>query len=162
MTDNQEERTEGTAPKAKAKRVRSGAGESTGPKAKAKSTGAGPSESAGAGSTGAEESTGAGEKKSVEDRLDDVAERFSRVMSDGVKRMEGAFERGMENLKRDEAFGEKTTKVTHFFQSSTGGVVLILLGFVWFFYTIGWFDSPIFPILLIVIGFFMMQKYRSR
>jgi hypothetical protein len=100
-------------------------------------------------------------KKSVEDKLDDLADRFSRGMTDGVKRMEAAFDRGMENLKNDPNIGSQTTRVKSFFKSSTGGVVLILIGFVWFFYTIGWFDSPVFPILLIILGFYLMQRYKN-
>lgn len=116
-------------------------------------------------SSGAESKAGAKRstrsKKSVEDKLDDLAERFSRGMTDGVKRMEAAFDRGMENLKSDPNIGSQTTKVKSFFKSSTGGVVLILIGFVWFFYTIGWFDSPVFPILLIILGFYLMQRYKN-
>ena len=42
-----------------------------------------------------------------------------------------------------------------------GGAVLIVIGFVWFFYAVGLLDNPIFPIIVIVIGFYLMQRYKS-
>ena len=125
-------------------------------------------------STGAEESTedtggpkakarrGAKSKRNVEEKLDDIAERFSKVMTDGVRRMEEAFDRGLKNVEADPTFGERTTRVKHFFKSSTGGAVLIIVGIVWFFYATGLLDMWIFPLLVIVIGFYLMQRYRSQ
>lgn len=101
-------------------------------------------------------------KKSVEEKLDDLADRFSKGMADGAKRMEAAFDRGMENIKNDPNFGSQTTRVKSFFKSSTGGAVLIVIGFVWFFYAVGLLDNPIFPIIVIVVGFYLMQRYKNQ
>jgi hypothetical protein len=100
-------------------------------------------------------------KKNVEEKLDDMAERFSRTMTDGVKRVEAAFEKGMQNIRNNPDLDEKRTRVKGFFTSSTGGLVLIVVGLVWFFSIVGWLHSPIFPILLIVGGFYLWQKYRN-
>ena len=100
--------------------------------------------------------------KNVEDKLDDLATRFSKAMTDGVKRMEQAFERGMENVKSNQNIGAQTTRVKSFFKSSTGGAILIVIGFVWFFYAVGLLDNPIFPIIVIVLGFYLMQRYKNQ
>jgi hypothetical protein len=99
--------------------------------------------------------------KNVEDKLDDLANRFSKAMTDGVKRMEEAFERSMENVKNNPDFGAQTTRVKSFFKSSQGGAVLIVIGFVWFFYAVGLLDNPIFPIIVIILGFYLMQRYKN-
>jgi hypothetical protein len=94
----------------------------------------------------------------MEDRLDDLADRFSKVMSEGARRVEDAFDKGVHAVKDnpDVASGRFKT----FLKSATGGAVLVIVGFVWFFYTVGLFDKPIFPILLIVLGLYLM--YRSK
>lgn len=98
-------------------------------------------------------------KQSVEDKLDGFADRFSKAMTDGVKRMEDAFDRGMQSLKDHPDI--TSGRVKGFFTSSTGGAVLVIVGFVWFFYAVGLLGQPIFPILVIILGIYLMYRYRS-
>jgi hypothetical protein len=94
------------------------------------------------------------QKKGLEDKLDEFADKFSKTMSDGVKRMESAFQ----NIKDDSA---TRGKIKGFFTSSHGGAVLVVIGVLWFFYAVGLFDNPVFPIILIVIGIYLMLRYKS-
>jgi hypothetical protein len=93
-------------------------------------------------------------KKGMEEKLDEVADKFSKTMSEGVKRMESAFQ----NIRDDAA---TRGKIKGFFTSSTGGAVLIVVGVLWFFYAVGLFNQPVFPIILIVIGVYLMLRYKS-
>ena len=125
-------------------------------------TGAGQTGTESTGTDWSQDTTGAesgGRRKNVEEKLDDFAERFSRAMSDGVKRMESAFDRGMENLKNNPNTAPR--RVGGFFTSSIGGAVLIVIGFVWFFYAVGWLDNPLFPVLVIILGFYLMRRYKD-
>jgi len=99
-------------------------------------------------------------KQGFEDKLDGFADRFSKAMTDGVKRMEEAFDRGMKSIKDKPEL--TSGKVKGFFTSSTGGAVLIIVGFVWFFYAVGLLGQPIFPILMIILGIYLMYRYRTQ
>ena len=99
-------------------------------------------------------------KQGVEEKLDRFADRFSKAMTDGVKRMEEAFDRGMKSLKDKPEI--TSGKVKGFFTSSTGGAVLLIVGFVWFFYAVGLLGQSIFPILMIIMGIYLMYRYRSK
>ena len=105
----------------------------------------------------ADESTSS--KRNVEDRLDDIANRFSRAMSECVKRMEGAFDKGIKSVRENPELSK--AKIKGFFGSSTGGGILLIVGFVWLFYAIGLLDQPVFPILLIALGFYVLYRNRK-
>jgi hypothetical protein len=107
---------------------------------------------------GPSEPGGTRPKRHIEDRLDDLADRFSKVMSEGARRMEDALDKGVQAVKENPDIAGGRVKT--FFKSPTGGAVLVIVGLVWFFYTVGLFDKPIFPILLIVVGLYLM--YRSK
>ena len=98
-------------------------------------------------------------KKGIEDRLDDMADRFSRAMTEGAKRLEDAFDKGMKTFRESD---RGSGRVKGFFSSSHGGAFLIVVGAVWFFYTIGLFKQPIFPLLMIAIGAYLMYRYREK
>jgi len=128
-------------------------------RSKAGSAGSGSTSSAG---PGASSQAGAGEeqhKRGLEEKLDDFAEKFSKAMGDGVKRMENAFEKGFRDIRDNPSFSK--SRVRGFFTSSTGGSILVVIGFVWLFYAVGLLDQPIFPALLIILGFYLMHKYKS-
>lgn len=104
-------------------------------------------------------SSGSRSRHSVEDRLDDMADRFARAVSDGVKRLEDAFDKGAEQMRERHEGGQG--RIRSFFASSTGGAVLILVGAVWFLYAVGLFDNWVVPILLVIAGIYLMQRYKS-
>lgn len=111
-------------------------------------------EGLGAGEPGPEGGPSAKPKKGMEEKLDEIADRFSKTMSEGIKRMESAFQ----TIRTD---AETRGKIKGFFRSSTGGAVLIVIGVLWFFYTVGLFDQPIFPLIVILIGVYLMFRYKS-
>lgn len=98
-------------------------------------------------------------RQNVEDKLDSFADRFSKAMTDGVKKMEEAFDHGMRAIKDNPNLD--TGKVKGFFTSSTGGAILVIIGFLWFFYAVGLFDKWIIPVLVMVLGFYIMYRYRK-
>ena len=105
----------------------------------------------------ADESTSS--KRNVEDRLDDVANRFSRAMSEGVKRMEGAFEKGIKSVRENPELSR--ARIKGFFGSSTGGGILVIVGFVWLLYVIGLFNHWFFPVALMVLGIYVLYRNRK-
>lgn len=98
-------------------------------------------------------------KPHVEDRLDDFADRFSRAMSDGVKKMEDAFEKGMDNIKSNPKFQEG--RLRGFFTSSAGGAILVIVGVVWFAYAVGLLSNWLIPLLIIALGAYLMHRYKA-
>ncbi|MEE9269224.1 MAG: hypothetical protein V3V49_03095 [Candidatus Krumholzibacteria bacterium] len=112
-------------------------------------------------STGTEdtESSASSSAKKVEDRLDDIANRFSKAMSEGVKRMEGAFDRGLKSVRENPELSK--ARIKGFFRSSTGGGILLIVGFVWLFYAVGLLDKPVFPIIVILLGFYLLYRHRD-
>ena len=99
-------------------------------------------------------------KRNVEDKLDDFATRFSKAMTDGVKRMEDAFDKGVKAVRDNPNVA--SGKVRGFFTSSSSGSILVIVGFVWFFYAVGLLGQPVFPILMILLGIYLMYKYRNQ
>lgn len=109
---------------------------------------------------GPKEKGGPRSKKNVEDKLDDLADRFAKVMTDGAKRMEEVFVKGVQTIRDNPSLA--SGRVKGFFTSSTGGAVLVVIGFVWFFYAAGLLDEPVFPIIVIVLGLYLMYRYREK
>ena len=97
----------------------------------------------------------AGTKKGFEEKLDEVADKLSNTMSDGVKRLESTFE----NIK-DHPENTKG-KVKNFFKTSTGGTVVLINGILRLFLSQGWLNIPLFPIIVIGIGIYLMYRNKN-
>ncbi len=95
------------------------------------------------------------EHKEFDDKLDKYAEKISAVVSDGITRIEKLFEQTKENLKSDASTADKIKKLGEYPKT---GHILIGLGIVWLLYTFDVFDYKIFPILLIVLGAFIVLR----
>ena len=92
-----------------------------------------------------------------ESKLDEYANKISGAVSDGVKKVEAAFEKGKENLKTDENAeqGVKGLK-----GSPKMGLILVVAGILWLLYTFNVFAQPVFPILLIIVGLYFVIRNR--
>jgi len=95
------------------------------------------------------------DQKGFEKKLDEVTEKFSKTVSDGVKRVEETFEKGRESLKSNP---EARDRWKSFALSPSGGVIFIIIGVIWLLSTLGVFGHPVFPILLIGFGIFLIFK----
>ena len=102
--------------------------------------------------------SGAKSKKGAEDKLDDMADKFSHAMSEGVKKMEDAFDRASASIKDNPPV--TTDKIKGFFSTASGAGVLIIVGLIWFLYTIDFFSTWIFPILLTAFGVFLLYRQK--
>jgi len=95
-------------------------------------------------------------RREFEERMDSYADRFSRAVSDGVKRLEDAFERGKTNFKQDIESEDRHRLAG----SPRLGFVLLGLGLVWLLYTLGVLRQPIFPVLMIILGIYFLLRNR--
>jgi hypothetical protein len=95
-------------------------------------------------------------ERDFEGRLDEYANKISQAVSDGVKRVEEAFEKGKQNLRSEG--GEGGLKGLK--GSPRSGIVLIAIGIVWLLYIAGLFEHVIFPILLIIVGIYFVVRSR--
>lgn len=98
------------------------------------------------------------DQKGFEKKLDEVTEKFSKTVSEGVKRVEETFERGKESLKSNP---EVKDRWKSFAFSPSGGMILVILGFIWLLSTLGVFNHPVFPILVIILGLYLIFKKHS-
>jgi hypothetical protein len=94
-------------------------------------------------------------KDGFDEKLDEVADKVSKTMSEGVKRLESAFESVKDNPE------ETKGKVKNFFKTSTGGTVILIIGILWLFLSQGWLTFPLFPVIVIGIGIYLMYRYKS-
>ena len=95
-------------------------------------------------------------QKEFEDKLDEYAGKLSGVVSDGVKRLEETFDRGKEKM-RDSADAESREGMRG---SPKLGVILLVMGLLWLLHSVGVFQQPIFPIIMIIIGVFFIVRNR--
>ena len=95
------------------------------------------------------------DQKGFEKKLDEVTEKFSKTVSDGVKRVEDTFEKSKESLKSNP---EVRNRWKSFAFSPSGGMLFVIVGFVWLLSTLGVFNHPVFPILLIILGIYLIFK----
>ena len=105
-----------------------------------------------------EEKNGAESKKGAEQKLDEMGEKFSKSMAEGVKRMEEAFDRSMKNLRENPKFVDSGWK--GFLTSASGGMFLIVIGAAWLLVLLGVLRLWILPVILIALGFYFMLKKR--
>jgi len=101
-------------------------------------------------------SEGGKTQRDFEGKLDEYANKISQVVSEGVKRVEEAFEKGKENLRSESDEGGAKGKKG----SARSGIVLIGVGIVWLLYIAGLFGHVIFPILLIILGIYFVVRNR--
>ncbi len=97
----------------------------------------------------------AGAKKGFEDKLDEVADKFSKTMSDGVKQLESTFERIKDNPE------DTKGRVTNLFKTFRGGTIILIVGILWLALSMGWLNIPLFPIIVIVIGIYLMYRNKN-
>ena len=97
------------------------------------------------------------DQKEFEEKLDGYAEKLSSTVSDGVKKVEEAFDKGKANLHEDiAASGEKA----RFKGSPRMGALLLGVGVVWLLMSLGALHHPVFPILLIIAGIYFLVRNR--
>ena len=97
------------------------------------------------------------DQQGFEKKLDEVTEKFSNTVSEGVKKVEETFEKGKESLKSDP---EKTSRWKHLAISPSGGMIIVLVGVLWLLYTFDFFEIKLLPILLILIGLYLIFRKR--
>jgi hypothetical protein len=96
-------------------------------------------------------------RKKFEEQLDKAGEKFSKAVSETIKRMEEAFEESKENLRGSVGISDKYKNL---FNYPTVGFLLLIVGFVWLMYTVGFFDNKFFPIVMMIIGLYMILRKR--
>jgi hypothetical protein len=106
--------------------------------------------------TGQTGSEGEKTQRDFEGKLDEYANKISQAVSDGVKRVEEAFERGKENLRSESGEGGARRMKG----SPRSGIVMIGVGIVWLLYIAGLFEHVVFPILLIILGIYYVVRNR--
>lgn len=99
-----------------------------------------------------------GSHEKFEEKMDKATDKFSKSISEGMRRMEESFEQSKKNLQGTANISEK---YKHIFNYPTGGFILVVVGFVWLMYAVGFFEIWLFPIILIIIGLYMMLKKSS-
>lgn len=94
-------------------------------------------------------------KKDFEEKLDEVAEKVSKTVSEGVRRLEEA----AENIKQRPEISQG--RVKRFLASSMGGLVVTIIGVLWFFNAVGLFRSWVIGLIVTGIGIYMIYRFRS-
>ena len=97
------------------------------------------------------------DQKEFEDKLDEYANKLSGAVSDGVTRMEEAFERHKQKISEREKSSERDPMRG----SPKMGVILLVIGLLWLLNSVGVFSQPIFPVIMIIVGIFFIARNRS-
>jgi hypothetical protein len=97
------------------------------------------------------------DQKEFESKLDEYANKISGAVSDGVKKVEAAFEKGKENIKAESADGEGLKGLKG---SPRMGLILVVVGILWLLFTLDFFDQWIFPVLLVIVGLYFVIRNR--
>ena len=101
------------------------------------------------------------EQKDWEQRLDRAAERVAGTVKDGVRVLEDAYEKGKESLKGESSnAGASAASATGSSKKGSPrlGLALVALGIVWLLHSLGILDQPVFPILLIILGVYVIAR----
>lgn len=99
------------------------------------------------------------ENKEFEERLDRLADKISKTVTDGVRRVEDAFEKDKANP--DSGAGEPGSTRSRL-GSPKAGVILLVLGLVWLLNSFDFFDHRIFPVLMIIAGIYLVIRNTDR
>jgi len=94
-------------------------------------------------------------KKDFEQKLDEVADKVSQTVSEGVRRLEDT----VSSIKSRPEVSE--SKIRDLFTSPLGGLIVLAIGLLWFFNAVGLFDNKVLPVILIAVGIYMMVKFNS-
>lgn len=97
------------------------------------------------------------DQNEFESKLDEYANKISGAVSEGVKKVEAAFEKGKENIKSESESGEGLKGLKG---SPRMGLILVVLGILWLLFTLNFFDQWIFPVLLIIVGLYFVIRNR--
>jgi len=98
------------------------------------------------------------DQKEWEERLDRYADRTADAVKRGVNVLEDAFEKGKETIKEETASSADSESPGRTKGSRRLGLVLVVLGVLWLLHTLGIFDQPVFPILVIVLGIYFIAR----
>ncbi len=91
-----------------------------------------------------------------DNKLDDYAEKINKAVSDGISKLEAAFDKGHEDLKAE----MQSDRFQQLRQSPRMGLILLVGGVVWLLLVTDVINKPIFPILLIGFGVYLLVRNR--
>jgi hypothetical protein len=94
------------------------------------------------------------DQKGFEKKLDEVTAKISNTVSEGIRRVGERFE------KDKDKDPETTSRRKNLAISPSGGMIIVLIGFLWLLYTLGVFEIKLFPILLILFGLYLIFRKR--
>jgi len=97
------------------------------------------------------------DQKEFDSKMDQTARRLTDTVTDGVKRIEEAFEKGKENVREDIKGSEGMQNLKG---SPRMGLLLLGLGFAWFLNTVGVANHWAFPIILMAAGLYFVLRNR--
>ena len=80
------------------------------------------------------------DQKGFDKKLDEITDKFSKTVSEGVKRVEETFEKGKESLKQKP---EITNRWKQLAISPSGGLIIVGIGIIWLLYTLDVFGHPL-------------------
>lgn len=96
------------------------------------------------------------DQKEFEERLDGYAEKLSQTVTDGVKKVEDAFDKGKENLRTD----MDTTEESRFRGSPRMGAILVAGGLIWLLAVLLPGSAWLFPLIVVAIGVYFLIRNR--
>lgn len=96
-------------------------------------------------------------QKEFESKMDQTARRLTDTVTEGVKKIEEAFEKGKGNVREDIKGSEGMKNLKG---SPRMGLLLLGLGFAWFLNTVGVANHWAFPITLMIAGLYFILRNR--